>query len=97
MRNTLEKIYQEYLSSGEQGIVPGSSYAKTLDILVRKEKKLYRKVKDHALLASFTDAQGDLSLIAETEAFVKGFRLGARIMLEVLGENDGSLTGIMDK
>ena len=44
----------------------------------------------HALLA----AQTEMLSIAGSEAFVDGFRLGARIMLEVLSDCNGDLQQI---
>ena len=44
-----------------------------------------------AMLIAFEDAQSEVSDIGITEAFVDGFRLGAKIMLAALSEEDGEL------
>lgn len=41
------------------------------------------------MLKNFEDAQSEISDIGIREAFIDGFRLGARLMLAALSEDDG--------
>lgn len=43
------------------------------------------------MLKAFEDAQSEVNDIGIVEAFVDGFRLGAKIMLAALSEEDGEL------
>ena len=43
------------------------------------------------MLKNFEDAQSEISDIGIREAFIDGFRLGARLMLAALSEDDGEL------
>lgn len=97
MRAILEKIYEDYLSSGKQEIIRNSEYADVVAILADTGERIVKEFEDSTLLTAFTDAQGRLSLISEIEAFINGFRMGARLMIEAFGENDGNLKGITDK
>ena len=50
-----------------------------LPLLPEKAKEVYGKMKDNLL---------ELSQVCECEIFTQSFRLGARIMLDVLDESD---------
>ena len=54
---------------------------------VEKEDELAPLLSDEAnkILEQMREMQLDLSTSNEREAFISGFRLGARIMLEVMG------------
>ncbi len=45
-------------------------------------------------LEDIYDLRSDMSLLAEEDAFISGFRLGARIIMEVVGEYKGQFTGM---
>lgn len=47
------------------------------------------------MLKNFEDAQGEISDIGIREAFIDGFRLGARLMLAALSEDDGELRSLI--
>lgn len=50
-----------------------------MSILPEQAKETYEKQKEN---------QGELSSLNELDAFISGFRLGARIMIEVMGSMD---------
>ena len=50
-----------------------------LPLLPEKAKEVYGKMKDNLM---------ELGQVSECEIFTQGFRLGARIMLDVLDDND---------
>ena len=47
------------------------------------------------MLKNFEDAQSEISDIGIREAFIDGFRLGARLMLAALSEDDGELRSLI--
>jgi len=54
-------------------------------LLEGQEKKLFLEL---------VNAQSEANGIAEVESFINGFRLGARIAIEVMNEEDGCLVDI---
>ena len=50
-----------------------------MSILPEQAKETYEKLKEN---------QGELSSLNELDAFISGFQLGVRIMLEVMGDID---------
>ena len=58
--------------------------------IVEKEDELAALLSDEAreILDQMRDKQLDLSTLNERKAFISGFRLGARIMIEVMNETD---------
>ena len=50
-----------------------------LPLLPEKAKEVYEKMKDNMM---------ELGQVSECEIFTQGFRLGARIMLDVLDDSD---------
>ena len=57
---------------------------------MKKEDELAALLLDEAkeIMNQVRDKQLDLSTLNERKAFISGFRLGARIMLEVMDETD---------
>ena len=62
--------------------------------IVKKEDELAPLLSDEAneILEQMREKQLDLSTPNERKAFIAGFRLGARIMLEVMGWTEVSET-----
>ena len=48
--------------------------------------------KEKDLLLRLLNAENEIAAILAYENFVLGFRLGARMVLEIMDEDDGSLT-----
>ena len=55
---------------------------KLIGLLEGQEKKLFLEL---------ANAQSEVNGITEVESFINGFRLGARIAIEVMNEEDGCL------
>ena len=57
--------------------------------------ELTEKGKEH--FEAYRQAQIDLSIVAEREVFIEAFRLGARLVLDIVGEYHGNFyTGTDD-
>lgn len=84
----LEEFWYGNIQPSEKAIPQGSRHAKLLNRLVQNEDNLAALLSDEAkkLFDKFKDAQGELSSMNECDAFVLGFRLGGRFMLEVMEE-----------
>ena len=47
-----------------------------------------------AILAEMADAHQEISCVTAMENFILGFRLGARILVECLDEDDGDMSAV---
>ena len=65
-------------------------YAKAIERLADCGEKLLGvlDVEQRKLLERYTDDQREVSVIADCAAFISGFKLGAKIMLDVLTEGE---------
>ena len=87
---TLEDMWFEGLPTNPHGTVTSQQCRYLCDLLRRNEeellplmsekaKEVYEKMKDNIM---------ELGQISECEIFTQGFRLGARIMLDVLDDSE---------
>ena len=92
MRRILEDLYHGNLTVSGQTFRRGTKYARALARLAETEDALGRKLapEDHPLLAEYAMASAGLSSVSIEEAYIKGFRTGAQIMLAVLEEDEAS-------
>ena len=95
----LEQLWREGLSPNERYTRKGGEYHKILlricDEADRVIEELTDKGKEH--FEAYRQAQIDLSIVAEREVFIEAFRLGARLVLDIVGEYRGNFyTGTED-
>ena len=96
MRDTLENLYFGKITPNEQDITPGSVLADA-DAMGRAEQceeRLTARLEgeEKTLLLRLLNAENEISSTMALENFILGFRLGMRIAIESLDEDDGSLT-----
>ena len=85
MRDTPENLYLGKITPNEQDVTPGSVLADAMDTaLLEGEEKI--------LLLRLLNAENEISSTMALENFILGFRLGMRMAMEALDEDDGSLT-----
>ena len=86
-RDTLEDLYFGNITPNEQDITPGSVLADAMDRAEQCEEKLTALLEgeEKTLLLRLLNAEA-------LENFILGFRLGMRIAIESLDEDDGNLT-----
>ncbi len=96
MRKILEDIYYDRLSMNAQMYRPGSKYDKAISEVTRLEDRLQKLLPpEHSQdLKDYSNACADLASISKLDDFIKGFRLGAQVMLEVLRPEEPSLIPI---
>ena len=73
----LDELWYGNVSPCERDFKKGSKYSELLGYIVRHEEDLQKRLNDEEkeIFEKFT---------AEREAFVRGFTLGARIIIEVM-------------
>ena len=93
MRNTLEDFYYGNITPGVQQIAPNSELKRATDRVTRFEDQLMERLDEdgQALLAKLLESQDEADSITARENFILGFRLGARITMECMDENDGDI------
>ena len=87
----LDKLWQEGLSPNERYTRKGSEYHKILLRICEEGDYLATELTEEgkAHFDAYRDAQIELSVVAEKEVFIEAFRLGARMMLDVVGDYKG--------
>ena len=83
----LEDLWKGEICPGEQGIRPRKEYTKVCSLLERQEAELREELSERGLelLEEFKTAQMELTTLTDCDSFIEGFRMGAQIMLEVMG------------
>ena len=94
----LEKLWQEGLSPNERYTRKGSEYHKILLRICEEGDHLATELTEEGKVHfdAYRDAQIELSVVAEKEVFIEAFRLGARMMLDVVGDYKGQFQEIGD-
>ena len=93
MRKTLEDLYYGNITPSEQRMIPGSEMAKAVARVASCEKQLMEQLgeTEQAILTKLIRSQHEINSITATENFILGFRLGVRIMVECMDDNDGDI------
>lgn len=93
MRNTLEDLYYGNITPNAQDTVPNSELKRVTDRVARFEKRLTEILDDagQAVLAKLIESQQEIDSITALENFILGFRLGAKIVMECMDNNDGDI------
>lgn len=88
--NILSELYHGNINPVAKSVVPGSEFQKRQREVAELEEKLMAKLDEgqQRLLQDFITAQGNLLYISGEERFTEGFRMGAKIILEIF-EKDG--------
>ena len=85
----LEDLYIGEVRPSERCGSRNRQYVKALNELVKVEETLSASLSDEQkrLFASFEDAQREVSVLTDIDTFTYAFKLGAKIMLDVLTES----------
>ena len=86
----LEELWYGNVTPGEQSVEKVDRLWNLGKLILQNEEELapLRSEKAKEVLEKLRDNQSELNDLNECEVFVCGFRLGARIMLEVLDGSD---------
>ena len=96
MRKTIEDLWNGEINPVERGFRKGSEFHNLLKLSIRNQEQLLELLNDgeKELFEKYKDCQEEMSWIEHKEIFVSGFRLGARLMLESLtDDDDGCICG----
>ncbi len=87
----LEDLYYGNIAPFERTVRRSKEYNKLMELLVRHEETLNAGLTDEQkeILKKYRDCQSELSGISEVDAFITGFELGVKLMLEVTGDEAG--------
>lgn len=90
----LEDLYVGDIRPNERSFKRNSQYAEAMDELVRVGDELAAKLNEEEkeLFEDFMDAQREVTVLTDCETFCFAFRLGAKIMMDVL--TDGPMKEI---
>ena len=82
----LEELWYGNLAPWEKGFKDCDEYSELLRLVIRHIDELRERLNDEEkdMLETFTECNTEMHGIAEREAFVRGFTLGARIIIEVM-------------
>lgn len=93
MRNTLEDLYYGNITPNAQDMTPNSELKRATDRVTRFENQLTERLDEvgQAVLAKLIESQQEIDSITAMENFILGFRLGAKIVMECMDNNDGDI------
>ena len=92
----LEQIWYETLHPAEIIKKPTPEYSNLTDIMGESEKKLLHLLTDEGkeLFHKYSDSQSSLNDMNQCDIFMNGFRIGARVMLEIMEAAEAPSTTI---
>ena len=98
MRNTLEDLYYGNITPSAQQIVPNSELKRAVDRVTRFESQLTERLDEagQSILTKLIESKDEIESITARENFILGFRLGAKITMECMDENDGAIREVTD-
>ena len=93
MRKTLEDLYYGNITPHAQDMAAGSELKQAVDRVACYESQLTELLDEagQMILIKLTRSQYEIDAIPAREKFILGFRLGARIMMECMDDNDGDI------
>ena len=86
----LEELYIGSVRPGERMFKRNSQYAKALNETVKAGDALtdVLTLEQKALFEDYMTAQREVNVLTDCETFMYGFKVGAKIMLDVLTEGE---------
>lgn len=86
--NTIESLYYGNLCPGDKTIIQNSEYDKLLKTLNNLNDKLNKEISEEAqkILKEYEDVSISFNALCDKESFLEGFRIGAKLILDILLE-----------
>ena len=93
MRDTLENLFLGNITPNDQIIKSGTALKKAMEQSAECEEQLTALLEgtEKTVLLRLINAENEIGSTMALENFILGFRLGVRMILEALDEDDGSL------
>ena len=97
MQETLEDLYYGNITPYDRQICSSTSLRNAMDQSHKYEEQLTKLLEGeaHSLLLRLINAENEIGSTLALENFILGFRLGTRLTLEALDEDDGSLVELL--
>ena len=98
MNKTLQDIYYGNINPVTKSVDRSSELYKLMKTISESEEKLLKLLQgeEQTLFEQFSNAYIALNSKTAEERFVEGFRLGAKIVIEVISKDGGDLRDIVD-
>ena len=82
----LEEFYYGNIDPSVRSIRPNDEFAKLLALANKNSDKLIATLSEEQkeIFERFTECSSEMNCIGEREAFIRGYCLGARMMVEVM-------------
>lgn len=82
----IDELWYGNITPCEREFKKGSTYSELLGYIVRHQQDLLKRMNDEEkeIFEKFTECTNEMYSMTEREAFVSGFKLGARIIIEVM-------------
>lgn len=96
MHKMLEELFYGNINLNDQTFIRNTDFDKAMRTLSGNEDKLTELLdsKEKKLFLDLVNAQSVVNGTTAVENFINGFRLGARIALEILSDENGCLRDI---
>ena len=87
--NTIQDLYYGRISPYEMSISTAPEYQKLKALADKNEDMLRKTLSDEQkeLLDKLTECITDISSISERDMFINGFRLGMKLMIDVMKDD----------
>lgn len=84
--NILEDLWYGNISPWERPFKKDGTYAELLALVIRHQEDLLSRLNDEEkeIFEKYNDCTSEMRDLTEREAFVKGFTIGAQIIIEVM-------------
>ena len=95
--SALEKLYYGNINPCQKTFDKDSEYGKSMSVITAMETVIKNRLSDSekCLLVSLMSASADICRITAAENFIIGFKLGARIGLEIVSDDEGCLQDLV--
>lgn len=89
----LEKLWQGEITPFEREILENSQCQKISRRTTELQKAIYKELsaEGKTVFDEYCEKEQQLTDISEQDAFIKGVRIGAKLILDILGEHDSQL------
>ena len=96
MRKMLEELFYGNINPNERQFIRNTDFDRAMRTISENEDNLTELLdgKEKKLFLDLVNAQSSVNGITAVEGFINGFRLGARIALEIMSDEDGCLRDI---
>ena len=88
--NILEDLWYGNITPWERPFKNDGTYSELLSLVIRHQENLLSRLNDEEkeIFEKYTDCTSEMRDLTEREAFVKGFTIGAQIIIEVMASDN---------